>query len=204
MYSFTPKEKRFLDTYSFLAKTTGSIPSSSKLAKTLGYKSVNSARQFLKALEHKGINPISYAQAYSPALLPASTIAIPILGSAPCGMPLFAEENFEGEIPVDTSLLSGKSNKYFFLRANGTSMDLAGIDDGDFVLFRSQNTAEYGDRVVVLLGDEVTIKIFKPGDGYIALIPKSTDSSHKPIIVSNDIMIQGVVKFVVKKNLLEP
>ena len=78
-------------------------------------------------------------------------------------------------------------------------MDRAGMEDGDYVLFHSQPTANPGDIVVALLGNEVTIKIFRPGKGYIVLVPKSSDPRHKSIIVSQDIRIQGVVKHIIKK-----
>ncbi len=41
---------------------------------------------------------------------------IPLIGTIACGMPIFAEENIETEIPVSTRLIS-TSKKYFFLRA---------------------------------------------------------------------------------------
>jgi repressor LexA len=41
---------------------------------------------------------------------------IPLIGTIACGMPIFAEENVETEIPVSTKLVSS-SKKYFFLRA---------------------------------------------------------------------------------------
>jgi repressor LexA len=41
---------------------------------------------------------------------------IPLIGTIACGMPIFAEENIETEIPVSTRLIS-TAKKYFFLRA---------------------------------------------------------------------------------------
>lgn len=199
----TPKEKRFLEVYGWAKKTYGRKPTYSELAKNLGYRSLNSIRQFMLSLHRKGIGLNSYKQNSHVNKEIKSTFLVPILGAVPCGTPFLAQQNWEGQIPVDSNLLKGNPNEYFFLKAVGKSMDLAGIDDGDYVLFRSQPTADPGEKVVALIGDDATIKFFRPNKDYIALIPKSSDPSYKPIIVSEDLKVQGVVKYVVKKEIIE-
>ena len=81
-------------------------------------------------------------------------------------------------------------------------MDQVGIEDGDYVLFRSQPNADSGERVVAVIGDEATIKVFKPGDGYVALMPKSSNSLHNPIVLSDEARVQGVVKAVFKSDVI--
>ena len=72
-------------------------------------------------------------------------------------------------------------------------MDNAGIHDGDLVLIHQQTTANDGDQVVALINDSATIKILKKGKGYIALVPKSSNSEHKPIILRENFSVQGIV-----------
>ena len=72
-------------------------------------------------------------------------------------------------------------------------MNLAGINDGDLVLVRQQRQAESGERVVALIDDEATIKVFRPGGGAIALEPRSSNPAHRPVVLSMDFQIQGVV-----------
>lgn len=203
--AITIKERRFLEAYHWLKKTRGKKPSVSELARSLGYASNNSIYQFLSSLHRKGINPDRYRLEKPVVDMPKATYKVPVIGSAPCGAPFLAQENWEGEIPVDVSLLRGNLKEYFFLRAKGNSMNRAEIkiEDGDYVLFHSQPTANPGEIVVALLGDEATIKIFRPGDGYVVLAPKSSDPRHKPIIVTENLLIQGVVKKVIKKELIE-
>jgi repressor LexA len=129
-----------------------------------------------------------------------STINIPLVGSVACGMPIFAEENIETLIPVSTALAKTGS-KYFILRAKGTSMNNAGINDGDLLLVRQQETADDGQKVVALINDEATVKILEKGNGVVILRPKSKDKSHKPIILTNNCTIQGVVVAVLPGNL---
>jgi len=72
-------------------------------------------------------------------------------------------------------------------------MNKSGIGDGDLVLVRQQMTAEEGEKVVALINDEATIKHFHREDDLIVLKPSSTDKKHKPIVLSDEFMIQGVV-----------
>jgi len=66
------------------------------------------------------------------------------------------------------------------------------------VLVRQQQTAKSGDLVVALINDEATVKEFRVLDGAVALVPHSTNPKHKPIILQDDFMIQGVVVKVLK------
>ncbi|OPZ63120.1 MAG: LexA repressor [Candidatus Aerophobetes bacterium ADurb.Bin490] len=72
-------------------------------------------------------------------------------------------------------------------------MNLAGINDGDAVLIRQQDTARNKDIVVALIDDEATIKEFNKSGDMVLLKPKSTNPKHKPIILTDDFMIQGIV-----------
>jgi uncharacterized protein len=127
-----------------------------------------------------------------------NSIMIPLIGCAPCGNPIFGEENKEDEIAVDESKIK-PGFKYFILRAQGDSMNLAGIEDEDLVLCRQQLKADTGDRVVALLGDNVTIKMYDKKDGKRILLPKSTKLIHKPIIPNEGDSVIGIVQEVLPK-----
>ena len=86
----------------------------------------------------------------------AKTVDVPLVGAVSCGAPVFAEENIEAYYPV-SSRLAHSGSRYFLLRAQGDSMNKAGINDGDLVLVRQQPNAENGQRVVALIDDESTI-----------------------------------------------
>jgi repressor LexA len=121
-----------------------------------------------------------------------STIQVPLVGSVSCGTPVFAEENIQTYIPISTRMAQ-KGSKYFLLRASGDSMDEAGINSGDLLLIRQQDSAENGDKVVALINDEATVKVFEKTRDAVILRPKSKNKSHKPIILTDNCMIQGVV-----------
>lgn len=129
-----------------------------------------------------------------------STVDVPLVGSVACGGPMFAEENIQAHIPVSTALAK-KGSKYFLLRASGDSMNQAGINSGDLLLVRQQDTAETGDRVVALINDEATVKIFERGADAVILRPKSTNKEHKPIVLTDNCIIQGVVQAVLPSDI---
>ena len=118
--------------------------------------------------------------------------SIPLIGTVACGMPIFAEENIETQIPVSTKIVN-QTDKYFFLRAQGDSMNQKWIDDGDLVLVKQTNIARNGEIIVILINDEATLKEFRQEKGSTYLIPHSDNSQHKPIILDEsdgNIMIQ--------------
>lgn len=124
-------------------------------------------------------------------------ISVPLVGSAPCGGPLLGEQNIEGYVEVEKNKIKPGA-KYFIVRANGDSMDKAGINDGDLVLCRYSEKGETGDRVVALLqGENVTIKYYDKKDGRRILLPKSTNPKHDPIIPEEGDMVQGIVQEVI-------
>jgi repressor LexA len=129
-----------------------------------------------------------------------STVRIPLVGSVACGAPMLAEENIEAMISVSVAL-ARKGSKYFLLRAQGDSMNEAGIEDGDILLVRQQDTAENGQRVVALIDDEATVKLFERTDSAIILRPRSKNKKHLPIVLTETCKIQGVVVAVLPSDL---
>ena len=109
------------------------------------------------------------------------------------GVPKFAEENIEEYVCLPESLFG--RGEFFLLRARGDSMIGAGIEDGDLVLIRQQNTAEYNQIVVALVDDEATLKRFRPNEDHICLHPEN--NRYEDIIVDS-CLIQGVAVKVIK------
>ena len=101
----------------------------------------------------------------------ARTVPIPLVGTAPCGSPLLAEENIEAMIQVSTTLAK-PPHRYFLLRARGNSMDKANINDRDLVLVKQRVSADNGDLVVAIIDDEATIKEFKRTKSAVVLRPQ--------------------------------
>ena len=103
--------------------------------------------------------------------------SLPILGRVAAGRPLLAVENWEGTLSLSPELLG--TGEHFALRVQGDSMIEAGITDGDYVIVRQQETANSGEIVVVLLGDEVTVKRLREKGS--ALLLEAANPAYTPI-----------------------
>jgi repressor LexA len=193
-----PKESEALKSIRNYFMHRGKIPSMRELMASLGYKSPRSATLIIDSLIKKGFlkkRPDGEMQLIRGSENDVSherTVNIPLVGRVACGLPILAEENIEAMLPVSTKL-AYPGSRYFFLRAIGDSMNEAGIDDGDFVLVRQQQSANDGDIVVALIDDEATIKEFHRKKSAVILKPRSSNKKHQPIILTSNFEIQGVV-----------
>jgi len=113
---------------------------------------------------------------------PERLVPLKIVGDVAAGRGLFAEENVQGEILVESRLVGGA--ECFALRARGDSMTGAGIGDGDCCVVRRQAAAESGDIVVAVLGDEGLVKRLQISEGGVEL--RSENPSYQPIQVRPD------------------
>ena len=93
---------------------------------------------------------------------------IPVLGRVAAGKPTLAVEHVEETLPLPTEWVKGK--EVFLLKVKGDSMSPY-ILPGDYVIVRSQPSAENGDVVVTLMGEEATVKRFFNKRGKIELKP---------------------------------
>ena len=118
-----------------------------------------------------------------------------VVGSIACGSPMYAEENIETYISFPRALLG--NGEFFILRANGESMIDAGIDDGDLVIIRKQETAEEGDIIVALINDEATLKRFYR-DKKKRKIRLHPENAKLEDMYFDNIAIQGVAIKVIK------
>lgn len=100
---------------------------------------------------------------------------IPVLGQISAGLPLYAEENIEYYISTDVV----GDGEYFALKVKGDSMNAARIYEGDVLIVRQQDIVEDNDIAVVLVnGDEATVKRWHRDGKYVILIPQSTNPAH--------------------------
>ena len=107
-------------------------------------------------------------------------VEVRVLGRVAAGLPLLAEENVIDTVRVDRMLVRG-GREVFGLRVTGDSMIEAGIMSGDYIFVKKQSTAERGDIVVALIGDEATVKHFYPERDYVRFQP--ANSQMAPILV---------------------
>ena len=95
---------------------------------------------------------------------------VPLVGDVAAGTDVLAQENIEETLPVPADFTG--DGDMFMLRVRGDSMIDAGILHGDYVVARSQSTAEKGDIVVAgIPGEEATVKTFTRRNGKVVLQP---------------------------------
>ena len=176
----------------------GSAPSSAEIAAGVGLSQPTVSR-YLKVMCEQGIvdcGGYRNIRTRRSILNQQSYTQVPVLGDIACGIPKFAQENIEEYVNLPTSLFG--RGEFFFLRAKGYSMIEAGIDDGDLILVRQQNTADYNQIVVALVEDEATLKRYRPHpDGTIHLHPENTEMDDI-VVYPGECLIQGVAERILK------
>jgi repressor LexA len=114
---------------------------------------------------------------------------LPLVGRVAAGAPILAEQNIDDYVEVPSFLRV--SDDDFLLRVEGDSMIGAGIFDDDYIVVHTQATAENGEIVVALVGDEATTKRFYREGNRIRLQPEN--DLYEPIILDRVQLIGKVV-----------
>jgi len=162
--------------------------------------SVKGAHDHITALRKKGHlkqadkRPRTMGLAYKRPEDSPDLLEIPILGSVAAGVPLLAEENFDGNIVMHRAMFK-KSKKYFALKVKGDSMSGAGILEGDTAIIEKQSTVLNGEIAVAVIDEAVTLKRFFKENTRIRL--QSENPAYKPIY-SKDVKILGRLFSVVR------
>ena len=175
----------------------GISPTMQEVADGVGVSKAT-VHRYISQLCENGVIGLSGRRSMTSTRTKVEAVSVPILGEVACGIPKFAEENIEEFVRLPVALF-GRGN-FFILRAYGDSMVEAGIDDGDLVLIRKQDTAEEGQIVVALIDDEATLKRFypEPENHRVRLHP---ENSRMNDIFVDRCEIQGIAVKVLKELL---
>ena len=179
----------------------GWTPSVREISEAVGLRSSAAVQKQLASLERKGYIRRLSGQARSiqvlkPLSASGENLLLPIVGEITAGAPILAEENITGYLTVVDEELLAKAGTFFALKVQGESMIEAGILSGDYVVVLQQPTAENGEIVVALLGEEATVKRFFKEQGHVRLQP--ANAAMKPII-TRDVLILGRVVSVIRR-----
>ncbi len=191
MEKLKAKEQKVLDYIKRFKMENGFAPSVRDVCRDLDYKSTSTVHMYLNRLERFGYITKEDGKSRAITLIEddmPKVCAVPLVGTVAAGMPILAEENFEGYIGFVGSRSS--SNEMFALKVKGESMIEAGILDGDIVIAEKTCYAENGEIVVALVDNEATVKTFFRENGHYRLQPEN--STMQPIIV-DEVDILGKV-----------
>ena len=172
----------------------GYAPSVREICDAVGLKSPSTVHFHLKRLQERGLIEKGDFKGRAIVLTEQrEKDRIPVLGTVAAGSPILAEECIEDYLTFDCN---GRENDYFALRVRGESMLKAGILPDDLVVVRRQQTANNGEIVVALLGEEATVKRLSRKNGQIWLLPENDD--YQPID-GTEAQVLGKVTAVVRQ-----
>ena len=196
----TKKQKAVLECIEDCIAKKGYGPTVREICAEIGLSSPSTVHVHLKALEEKGYierdplksrsimlkqndqgQPVvrNEGNMLSPSF--SKTIDVPLVGNVAAGEPILAEENITETMSLPIDIVGDSAS--FMLSVRGESMIEAGINDGDFVVVKQQQTANNGDIVVAIIEDGATVKTFYKESDHIRLQPEN--STMEPIIVTN-------------------
>ena len=194
--SLNKREKAILKYIEKQIKTNGYPPSVREIGKAVGLKSTATVHGYLRALQEKGYIQKEEQKGRTLKLLKGGVLEnqqtldkplyngkelvdVPVIGKITAGEPILAVENVTYTFPIPIDFVGNSES--FMLTVRGESMIEAGILNGDYILVKKQNTANNGEIVVALIGEEATVKTFYKEKDHIRLQPEN--STMDPIIV---------------------
>ena len=121
-----------------------------------------------------------------------------VLSHISAGFPSPAEDYAESSIDLNEELISNK-HATFFVRVVGDSMTDANIKDGDVLIVDKSKNPENNNIVIAILEGEFTVKRLIIKGKTIFLQPENEE--YKPIEVKNELIIWGVVTYIIHKAL---
>jgi repressor LexA len=181
--TLTTRQRQILDWIRTHIDTTGMPPTRAEIARGLGFSTASSAEDHLQALAKKGALEIVPGASRGLRLkeLPGMPLqgTLPLVGRVAAGHPILAAEHVEAHYRLDPGFFTPHAD--YLLRVRGTSMQDAGILDGDLLAVHKTDDAPSGRIIVARLGDEVTVKRLKRRGRDILLVAENP--AFAPIVV---------------------
>ena len=202
MTYLTERQKEILEYIQEYRRERGIAPTHREICERFGFSSYGTAYKHLKLLQEKGFLKRDWNQKRGIELLRAipggeSDRELPFYGRIAAGRPIEAISGQE-RVAVPGHLLSNQQGDHYVLRVVGESMIDEGILDGDFIIVLRRDSANQGEMVVALIGDDATLKRFYPEGKLIRLQP--SNPTMEPILVpAQNLRIQGVVVGLMRK-----
>ncbi len=195
MTTLTKRQKQMVDYLESYISQNGYAPTLAEVGEYFGLSSLATVHKHLRNLEQKGF--IRRQHNHSRALEMSQVDGkgggahrIVLAGQVAAGTPIEAIEASE-TISVPEEFI--RREETFCLRVKGDSMIEDGIRDGDYIIVESRDSADNGETVVALVGNEATVKkLYRESDGRVRLQP--ANAAMQPIMVDPaELAIRGVV-----------
>jgi len=177
----TKRQQEIFDFIKRYSARYGYPPTVRDIGKAVGLASSSTVHQHLANLEKIGLLRRDPSKPRAIELLDRAvqevrnivrpSDGLPLVGTVAAGQPVLAEENIEEYVAVPEQ--AGGERGEYLLRIRGDSMKNAAILEGDLVVVRPQETAEDGEIVVALVGEEATVKRYFREADHVRLQPEN-------------------------------
>src|SRR5438270_6466344 len=197
MVNLTKRQQEIFDFIKKYSAKYGYPPTVRDIGKAVGLASSSTVHAHLANLERIGMLRRDPSKPRAIELLDRAVDGVrsivrpsglPLVGQVAAGQPVLAEENIEEY--VQTPSYAGGEEGEYLLHVRGDSMKNIGMLDGDLVVVKPQDTAEDGEVIVALIGEEATVKRFFQEDDHVRLQPEN--EAMDPIR-SRDVRVLGRV-----------
>ena len=175
--NLTKRQQEIFDFIRRYSEMHGYPPTVRDIGRAIGLTSSSTVHAHLANLEKIGLlrrdptKPRAIEVLVDKAKKAVSPSGLPLVGQVAAGQPLLAEQNIEDYVEVPP--IAGGDDGEYILRVQGDSMKDVGILEGDYVIVRKQDTADDGEIVVALVGEEATVKRFVKEADHIRLQPEN-------------------------------
>jgi repressor LexA len=203
MEDLAPRQRQVLDVIAAHVDQMGIPPTLRELGDALGIRSTNGVADHIKALIKKGYLERKQAGSVRARSLrltakatgsyhTEATVSIPLVGHVAAGVPVLAQENYDGALRIDANLIP-QGSVVFGLKIRGDSMIDDGILDGDIVFVKQQQNARNGEIVVVMVDEDATVKRFYKERGRIRLEPSNREMASILVHPDQTVRVLGKV-----------
>lgn len=120
-------------------------------------------------------------------------------GGIAAGFPSPAQDYIDLKIDLNTELINNPSST-FYARVKGTSMQDAGISDGDILVIDKSIQPHDGATAVCFIDGEFTLKYIKIEPDAVYLVPANPKFQPIKVTDENEFCIWGIVTFSIKKH----
>jgi repressor LexA len=205
--ALTARQREVLEIIERHMRERGYPPSVREIGEAVGLTSPSTVHAHLAALQRRGYlrrdptKPRAIEVRWDPnsdaAIERRPVRHVPLVGDVAAGTDVLAQENVEEVLPLPVDFTG--DGELFMLRVRGDSMIEAGILDGDYVVCRSQKTADEGDVVVAgIPGEEATVKRFTTQGDKVVLEP-ANERLEPMVFEPQDVRVFGKVVTVLRR-----
>ena len=202
MHGLTSRQGQVLEFIRGHLRDTGYPPTRSEIAGHMGFRSVNSAEEHLRALARKGAIEMSPGASRGIRIPESAPPGLPIIGQVAAGAPILATASIADYSAVPGEMFSPRAD--YLLTVKGDSMSGIGIFEDDLLAVHRSSEARDGDIIVARIDDEVTVKRLRRNASGRRLQLVAENPAIAPIEVDlarNDFAVEGVSVGVIRLGL---